>query len=67
LPRIKPLANRSEILVVTSALVCVAFEAKRLKVGGGVLAPVLSWKDVIDLNCALVGCDAAYPARFKTS
>jgi hypothetical protein len=55
LPRIKPVANRSEILVVTSALVCVAFEAERLKVGGVVPAPVFSREDVIDLNGPLVG------------
>ena len=42
LPRINSLADYSEVFVVTGTFVCIAFEAKRLKVSQIVLATVLT-------------------------
>jgi hypothetical protein len=46
LPRINSLADYSEVFVVTGTLVCIASEAKRLKVSQIVLATVLKRDDV---------------------
>ena len=55
LPRTERLPDRPEIRIVTRALIRVAFEAERLKVGDVVLAPVLPWENMIDLNRPLIG------------
>ena len=47
---LSPSRTGPEILVVTRALVRVAFEAKRLKVGQIVFTTVLSRNDVVDLD-----------------
>jgi hypothetical protein len=54
LPCVNPLADYSEVFVVTGTLVRIAFEAKRLKIGQIVLATVFARDNMIDLDSSLV-------------
>jgi hypothetical protein len=51
---INPLADHSEICIITSTFVRIAFETQRLKVGWIVLAPMLSWKYMIYFNRSFI-------------
>ena len=54
LPCINLFTYHSEICIITSTFVRIAFETQRLKVGWIVLAPMLSWNYMIYFNRSLI-------------
>jgi hypothetical protein len=51
---INALADHSEIHIITSPFVRIAFETERLKVGRIVFAPMLSRKNMVYLNSSFI-------------
>jgi hypothetical protein len=54
LTRVYAFADYSEINVVTRALISVASEAQGLEIGEVILATVLPWHDMVNLNSSLI-------------